>query len=531
MNKPIKLSEKLPLLADSVEYQERGTTLIRWGQLLRTTPVAAALLSNAGKTGKLVPLSKLARVRSGVVTRANAFFIVQELPFEKIPNRFHLTRRDYSSIAVIEDGKNTPHRIGRRHLRQIIKGPESLVGPYEIHDTDLRLVAVDESPETLSELRDNDTKAYIRRGETINYSVSDDKMKGGVPAERANIKNRKPYWYSFNLPEAPAGRLVVPEHFDQRFIATALTGPIQNHVVIDTCYVVECHDPSHQEILLASLNSLMTWYQIELRGRTQHGEGVLKVKIPDFSGIMVIDPAKLSVDEKAELLAAFDPVAHRKTLVVQEELDQEDRTNFDTTYLKIAGIPKNSLDNTRTLVARELREAIAERRIRPESVSEFKAQRAPKQRASRVVDAFAARIISSIPPYPDPRHNLPVDAYFVPVAINEFDGLITLGGGLFESGMLFAGSDVIATTNSLIEARFVRAVLTIDPQLRTVDIPTDGLDRAIAQWTLDVAVWWKEYSAALALQTEQIADHKIIEAIKRKTLELAHASETPDVNL
>jgi hypothetical protein len=527
LSPPIKLTEKLPLLANTIEYPDRGVVLNRWGQLLRTTPQAEMLLTGAYKTGRFVTLGSLARIRSGVVTRANAYFIVQELPFEQIPNRFHVTRRDHSTVAVILDGKDSPHRIGRRHLREIVKGPESLIGPIEVQKSDLRLVAIEESPEELKKSRDNDTKAYIRRGETVDYNISADKMKGGIPAQRANIKSRTPYWYCLNVPPASAGRLVIPEHIDQRFIATALVGSFKNHVVIDTCYVVECNDPSHQLLLLAALNSLLSWYQIELRGRTQHGEGVLKVKIPDFKGVMVLDPSTLPENELAAFTAAFDPLLRRKTLIVQEELGQEDRTYFENTYLRLAGIPKKRIDEMRSLITRELREAMAERRTRPESVAELKAQRAPRQRTSRVIDAFAARIISSIPAYPDPRHSVPNACSTIPVSISAFEGTLTVGSGLFDSGIVFAGVEKIAVTNSPYEARFVRVVLAIDPELRTVEVPTSNLAEILKQWWQDVTVWWDEFSAAFTLNTEQITDPTIVEAVKSKALELVHACEIP----
>src|SRR5579864_5990105 len=108
MRQKPSLTEKLPLLADSTVFPKKGTPLVRWGQILRTTPLAAKLLEDARKAGFLVPLRNLATVHSGVVTRANAFFIVRELPFSEIPNRFRITRRDHLSVAVIVDGKNSP---------------------------------------------------------------------------------------------------------------------------------------------------------------------------------------------------------------------------------------------------------------------------------------------------------------------------------------------------------------------------------------------------------------------------------------
>ena len=68
---------------------------------------------------------------------------------------------------------------------------------------------------------------------------------------------------------------------------------INEAVVIDTCYWAELTERTDSQLVLASLNSLLTWYQLELRGRTQHGEGVLKVKIPDWHGILLLDPESL----------------------------------------------------------------------------------------------------------------------------------------------------------------------------------------------------------------------------------------------
>jgi hypothetical protein len=42
-------------------------------------------------------------LRDGVITRANAYFIMRELPFDQIPNRFHVTRQDYTRVTSSKD--------------------------------------------------------------------------------------------------------------------------------------------------------------------------------------------------------------------------------------------------------------------------------------------------------------------------------------------------------------------------------------------------------------------------------------------
>lgn len=528
MSARINLTTRLAPLADRAEFPDVGTALVRWGQLLRTPPAAATLISEASLAGRLVPLRDLARVRSGVVTRANAYFLVEELPFDEIPNRFRVTRRDLRTVAVFVDGKAAPHRIDRKHLRPVLKGPDSLIGPMETAETNLRLVDIRQSPDELRSASDNDTLAYIRRGETVEYSVSADKLKGGIPAKRSNIKNRKPHWYSLNVPDPKPGRLVIPEHFDQRFIVAALQAD-SPAVVIDKLYVIEPKVPTDQPFLLAALNSLLTWFQIELRGRTQLGEGVLETKIPDLEGIIVLDPRKLSSTELAEVMAAFHPLAHRRMQVVQEELELADRAGFDATYLSMLGIPSPRTEEMQSLFARELREAMSERRTRSESVADLKAQKAPKQKASRAVDAFAARIVAGISPYPDPRHHVANTALTTAVSISPFEGALSLGDSLFDAGKVFAGSEEIAAADDADQARFVRAVLTIDPQHTVVDVPTGAeLKTAIELWTADVAAWWDEFVKVRDPILKQITDPKLVESIGLRALELAHASETPD---
>lgn len=523
--KKATLTEKLASLADLTIFPEVGPPLIRWGQAMRTTPAAALLLGEAMKAGRLVPLSNLATVKSGVVTRANAFFLVRELPFSQIPIRFHLTLRDHKRTAVIIDGKDSPHRIARKHLRAVIKGPEMLLGPTEIQSTDMRLVAVMESQEHLRTIKDNDTVAYLRRGETINYNLSSDKFKGGIPAQRSNIKNRKPFWYSLNLPASSQGCLVVPEHFDQKFIASELSGDDENRVVIDKCYMIQCKKHEHKRFVLMALNSLLTWYQIELRGRTNLGEGVLEVKIPDFSGILVLDPNRVEEEDATELMAAFSHLLERRTLPVVEELASEDRTAFDESYLRIVGLPKKKVSSTRFLIARELREAMAERRNRPDSVAEKKSISKPRQKVSRVIDSLAALVTSKLSPYPDPRHHVSPGACVAPLPVEAFEGTLTIGAGFFETGVVFAGGQQVAVTRSDNEARFVRAVLTIDPQLKSVDLPDAGVDLAIVMWAKDVTEWCNEFARIYGAVAQKLTDDKVAEAVWVRALELAHASE------
>jgi hypothetical protein len=209
---------------------------------------------------------------------------------------------------VIEDGIKTRHKNERLCLRPILKGPEALHGPVLTANSEERLFdCQDRSKEELRKLHANDALAYLKRGETVDYKVSEDSLKRGIPAQRAQVKGRKPYWYSLHSPANNSTRLVVPEHFDRRFVASLIPAE-RDAVVIDKLFSIEPHQGIDSEFLLASLNSLLTWYQLEMRGRTQLGEGVLEVKIADWNGVLVLDPRALDKAKVDSLLSSLNPL-------------------------------------------------------------------------------------------------------------------------------------------------------------------------------------------------------------------------------
>jgi len=191
----MSLSISLELLADKAVYTS-GAVAIRWGQLLR----ANALLSDefATLTGQeaLVTMGSLGRLHSGVVPRANAYFIVQELPFNQIPIRMHVTRADLKRIAVVVDGLGYICKIEREFLKPILKVPDSLESAFAVKRSQQRLFDVRLSKEELTAKSATGALAYLKRGETVPYRNSADSLKGGIPAKRSQVRNRRPYWYS-----------------------------------------------------------------------------------------------------------------------------------------------------------------------------------------------------------------------------------------------------------------------------------------------------------------------------------------------
>jgi hypothetical protein len=517
----MSLASDLKQLGTSSVFPPRGRAARRWGQILREPPEIAEVLDAKREVGALAAVAELASVHSGVVTRANAFFVVRDVPLEEIPARFHITKRDHKRVRVIEDGLKSLHRIEANCLRPVIKGPESLCSPTGVVTSDQLVLDIgNRTKDQLRKERANGALLYLKRGETVDYSVSEDRLKGGIPAQRSQVKNRKPFWYTLPTDAVGKVRVVVPEHFDSRFLATLLPSG-SKQVVLDTLYSITPHSPLAAEMLHLSLNSLLTYYQLELRGRTQHGEGVLKVKIADWESVLVLNPAKLDKALSRELREAFKPLRGLQTVSILEELARPERVTFDRLYLRAIGIPDP--ENFRVRLERELRAAIGERKERARSVDAAKASKSAAKRVTANVDAFASRIASSLEPFPDPRTFAENEGGATVLVTTPIEGTLELGEDLLTQGQVLAGGQVIASAGDLRTAEYVRGVLLHDPELSVVQLPdAEQLPHALSRWEEAVVEWHARFEKTTDKLLNSIADVRLRAEIRHRALVLLH---------
>jgi hypothetical protein len=518
----VSLSKALDRLADGKEYQQ-GAAAIRWGQLLRENPFLAGRMAALEMRERLTRFGSLGSLHSGVVTRANAFFLVRELPFAQIPGRMRVTRSDLRQIAVVVDGLDYVTRIEREFLKQVLKGPDSLKSAFSTRLSDVRLFDVRKSPEQLRAEASTGAIAYLRRGETVSYKTSADDLKGGIPAHRSQVRNRRPYWYSLQGEQRPGPRIAFPEHIDRRFVFT-LVPESDSSVVIDTLYYFEPNDASSDTSFIhAGLNSLFAWYQVELRGRSQHGEGVLKVKLPDYRGVLLANPAVVDSEERARVMEAFSRLSGVGAGPSLEELGSAGRLAFDVAYLTACGF--DDPEETAALLEQELRALSGERVERKLSVADAKISRRKAVSTTASVDAYAARIATAVDPYPDPRHLIgEADAHrLIPVA-GPVRRPITIGTELFNLGEVNADGERVAETGSLLAAQIVRAVLLIDPSVLAVTVPKGPqLEQVHLLWQAEIKHWQEKFEAGFRRVTLGVSDVRLREAIRSAALALLHA--------
>jgi hypothetical protein len=294
-------------------------------------------------------------------------------------------------------------------------------------------------------------------------------------------------------------------------------------VVIDTLYSFAPDNESEAALIHAGLNSLLSWYQVELRGRSQHGEGVLKVKLPDYRGIMLANPATITGNRKTDLMAAFAQLSGVASGPSLDELGSSERLAFDLAYLRACGFakPKEAV----VLLEQELRALAGERIERKLSVSDAKISRRKATNVAASIDAYAARIAASLPAYPDPRQFMNPDDELVDIAISgPVDGQLSVGTELFDLGEVTAGGKCIARAGSVTAAQIVRSVLLIEPEVTMVRVPKAArLQRLQREWHAAVDRWRAEFDSVVERQLTGVTDPRTRQAVISKAMALMHA--------
>jgi hypothetical protein len=518
----MSLSKNLDRMVTPGVYPGGNKIRVRWGQLIRASATLSEEETRLVSSGSLVQFDSLGKIRGGIVTRANAFFLVHEMPFDQIPARFKMTRGDMKRLAVVADGLDFMTKIEREFLKPVIKGPESLESAFAVRRSDIRLFDVKEDKKILEKRHANGALAYIRRGETANFKTSDDDLKGGIPSQRPQVKNRKPFWYSLQGEQAANTRIVFPEHFSERYVFTLVPGS-DNSVVIDKLYLFEPQEGAYAQIIHAALNSLLSWYQVELRGRSQLGEGVLELKIPDFAGLLLINPATLTEKQKTTLLKAIADVPPPGGGPSLSELGTASRHAFDLAYLKLCGF--SDPEATIIRLEQELRALAGERRERKLSVAEAKVSRRKATNVAASIDAYATRLAASIEPHPDPRSFMEEGTLTEPVAIlAPVEGPLEVGVELFDQGEVTAGGTCVARAGSIQAAQFVRGVLLVQPDLTQVEVPAPKfLEKVVTDWNRECRRWHKKFRTTAEKTLVGLDDPRTRLAVEQRTLRLLHA--------
>jgi len=275
----------------------------KWGKYIRAPAVYFKIISNP----RMTKLGKLADVKFGIKTGANEFFI-------------------------LDQEKARLWGITGKYLRPVVTSIRELNSiQLKLQDVKNRLLWV-HGPK--NEIKDENVLKYIQHGEQMEITTKRGTRVAALPVKgvhRLRTCNQRKIWY--DLGEYALPPIIAPYMMWDRVIFASNEA---SAFAINTLHFVYPHDADHTEYLLGALNSTLASFLLELTGRS-YGGGVLKVEAYELKKLPIIDPKKLSLEEKREVENALSRLckAQQKGSAKDKAREREklDETLFDALHL------------------------------------------------------------------------------------------------------------------------------------------------------------------------------------------------------
>ena len=228
------------------------------------------------------------------------------------------------------------HRIEAEYLRPVLKTPASVNGL--IADPDGEAFCCSKTESELVKLGHIGALQWIGKFATATNGVG--KPLPTVLARAGQL------WYELR-PETLADLVASIDYGDRLFI-----GRMRSRAFVNQRLTRFTRKPDTDvDLAHALLNSLVGLFYIEAIGFGR-GLGALDLNATRLKqSLRMLDPAKVSVENRTAILDAFRPLLTREVLPLREELARDDRVAFDRAVLRAVG--KQSLHE-------QIREALAD---------------------------------------------------------------------------------------------------------------------------------------------------------------------------
>jgi len=217
------------------------------------------------------------------------------------------------------------HRIEPEFIKPVLKSPVDIDSLIAIADSEA--FCCSKSTEELKKSGKTGALNWIKKFE---FEVN---LKG-KPLPQV-LKRKNMYWYEMN--NSTLADLVANINYGERiFIARLKERSFVNQRF--TRFIVK--DPYKDiELLHALLSSIIGIFYIEGLGFGR-GLGALDLSAERMRKLKILNPELLKNNQKMKIIDKFKPLLEREILSIPEELQQEDRQEFDNTVLESFGIKK-----------------------------------------------------------------------------------------------------------------------------------------------------------------------------------------------
>ena len=306
----------------------------KWVQYLRAPEIYFEILEKC--KDKLVPLEHVADIRRGYTTGINEFFYLSD---DKIKH------------WGIEKEFLSPIVTSPKEIEEIFIDPKNL---------EFKVFLCHKSKRELLKERKMSALKYIREGERQVTKRKGRHKKGGVPFPEAPSVKGRTQWY--DLGERDPGDFAV-----NRFIRERFFFPVNKPKAYlgDVVFEGKAKRKSQSEFYTAVLNSTVTFFFVELMGRSGMGDGLLTFYGPDIVDLLLLNYNKVSPALRKNITKAFDKLLTRQVKPIFEEVKMKDRRKLDELVLKALSLdPKNYLQPMYEGLCELVRERVSLARVR-----------------------------------------------------------------------------------------------------------------------------------------------------------------------
>lgn len=292
------------LLGITLKKQSELEPKDKWGIFLRASTIYFKILRNK----KVTKLGKIASIKRGITSGANQFFYLDK---EKI------------KLWSLE----------KEYLKPIVISPKEMKIEVKLQDIDGWVLSVHKPKEDLAKEGANVLK-YIQWGEEAETTIKGGK-KGGSTVKGfhnlSTVTSRK-LWYDIGKRE-PAPILRSRRIWERCVYLLNKTNALAN----DSLYEIRPKNEKDTYVLAGILNSSFAALISELEGRF-YGGGVLELEVYETKAMTVIDPDRISDNERQRIESAFFKVCEAQNKG-NERMEQAasmelDNAVFDVLKLK-----------------------------------------------------------------------------------------------------------------------------------------------------------------------------------------------------
>ena len=256
----------------------------------------------------------------------NAQFVncdwILALPLVPLKNMFSIKRgerRGWDDMFYPNEG----HGIEAEYIRPVLKSPTEIQGYITSAQSDAFCCS-----RTLQELRQNNHTGAIN---WINRFINSNNNSGKPLTE--SLARSGMHWYEMSADMLSA--LVMPINYGNRLYISRLSPPAFVNQRLISLTPLERVDV---DLCHALLNSAISMFIIEGMGFGR-GLGALDLSKDRIEKFMhILDPQRLSEAQKNDIKRAFSLLLQRDILDVADELEQEDRQNFDDVIIRSFGL-------------------------------------------------------------------------------------------------------------------------------------------------------------------------------------------------